>query len=71
MPSQTPSLIPGLPKDILIRSSWFKEDGVRENKLKQFFVGILQDLAGQGFRMSKDESGVRISQAIQMKNNKI
>jgi hypothetical protein len=43
-------LIPGLSKDILIRSSGFKKDGVQENKLKQIFVGDLQELAGQGFR---------------------
>jgi hypothetical protein len=43
-------MIPGLPKDILIRSSGFKDDGVQENELKQIFVVVLQDLAGQGFR---------------------
>jgi hypothetical protein len=33
-----------------MKSSGFKGDGVQENKLKGIFVGVLQDLAGQGFR---------------------
>jgi hypothetical protein len=33
-----------------MKSSGFKEDGVQENKLKRIFVGVLEDVAGQGFR---------------------
>jgi hypothetical protein len=45
-----PTLSPRASQGHLIRSSGFKEDGVQENKLKRIFVGVLQDLAGQGFR---------------------